>query len=584
MSSNRSLENHDFDDLIAAVDSIDNQPKTPDEFSEFNEYFNNDLPAVNDLTLDTPPPQQYVHVATSGLSLETEPFSPTVQFGRQQESLLDGFNEFDELVSAAEAATLMSEQHPAQIDGASNAHSVPSNPIQIPTSQTTEQVVANEAHASQPVTPAVFTVDNRVHETPDLHPQRSGAPISSYIDKPNDVEAPGLFSLHGFAKRLPKAYLAMSLLMALLGFVYILLVPVLFGYTTIQSFEFLNSPMSESKILFLLGGFSLSLFLFLFSYRLFDLKFLEPEGITLDEENADQFIEKLHALRGEFRFPKIHQIVLTRRHELNVIKVPRFGFPLWSKNVLAIGYPLLQTLSPEYFDCALKRRLIQFSKRRNVLLNWLSFMRRTWTLYACSLKHRKGVLDLIHYCFFAPYASLYRRFAVYISQQDELLADEMALRHCNDRDLLKTVQTIRITQDMLVQYFWPKLNAALKDHSVSPVHVRPYFNLPGILADLLNSKDINTWFIRLGQETFRENHPEPPFAARMKQMGHTKVSIPAPFETSAAHFYFDELYDEMTDLMDELWAEEVQHALFMDNITQGKLPSMLPLHLAIEAA
>jgi len=244
----------------------------------------------------------------------------------------------------------------------------------------------------------------------------------------------------------------------------------------------------------------------------------------------------------------------------------------------------LQTLSPEYFECALTRRLIQYGKRRNLVLNWLSFMRKTWTLYAASLKNRKGVIDLIHYCFFAPYASLYRRFAVYVTQKDELLADEMALRHCNDRDLLKTIQTIRITQDMLVQYFWPRLNDALKDHSISPVHVRPYYNLPGTLADLLNSKDINSWFIRLAQETDRYNHPEPAFALRMKQMGHTKVSIPAPFDTSAAQFYFAEQYDDMTDLMDELWADEVQHALFMDNINQGQLPVMLPLHLAIEAA
>jgi len=190
----------------------------------------------------------------------------------------------------------------------------------------------------------------------------------------------------------------------------------------------------------------------------------------------------------------------------------------------------------------------------------------------------------LHYCFFAPYASLYRRFAVYITQQDELLADEMALQHCNDRDLLKTVQTIRITQDMLVQYFWPKLNDALKSHAISPAHVRPYYHLPGTLIDLLNSRDINAWFTRLSQETVREHHPEPAFAIRMHQMGHTKVSVPTPFEVSAAQYYFAEQYDEMTDLMDEIWADEVQHAIFMENIRQGDSKSMLPFHLAIEPA
>ena len=373
-------------------------------------------------------------------------------------------------------------------------------------------------------------------------------------------------------------------MIVLAGFAYILMFPVLFAIATLNGFEMLNNPFTQTSASLFASLFGISLFLFLMSYRLFDLKFVAPEGITLDENNAAQLMEKLQSLKKEHRIPKIHQVVLTRRHELNIVKIPRFGLPIWSRNVLAIGYPLLQTLSPEYFDCALSRRLVQYRKGRGMVINWLSVMRQIWTRYATSLKDRNGVTDLIHYCFFAPYASMYRRFAVYLTQKDELRADEAALALVNDRDLIKSAQTLRITQAMLIQYYWPKLNDAIQNNLSSPANIRPYCHLPKTLADLLSNEDTETWFIRLGQELINEGSAEAPFAKRMEQMGHKKISIPKAFDVTAANHYFGEEYDTMTDHMDELWAEEVQKALFVENLESGEARATLPFRLTIQTA
>ena len=464
-------------------------------------------------------------------------------------------------------------------------------PIEQPQFNTAEEPVAEALFAAKEVgEPIAESIADPVNESSSEDTitlsEQDDTPIAAFLaDSPKNAETRKL-SLYGFSQRFPRMYMAMATVFALAGFAYIAMLPALFGVAMFNGFEMLNTPFTNNIVLLLGVFFSISLFLFMATYKLFDLKFIQPEGITLDEENAAQLIEKIKSLRQEHRMPKIHEVVLTRRHELNVIKVPRFGFglPIWSKNVLAIGYPLLQTLPEEYFNVALSRRLIQFTKRGNMLVNWLSFMRRTWTLYAASLKDRNGVMDLLHYCFFAPYASMYRSFAVYISQKDELLADDMALSVCNDRDLLKTAQTIRLTQSMLVQYFWPKLNEALQDNLSSPVHIRPYHNLPGTLESLLTNENVQSWFIRLAQETRNEGSPEAPFNLRMEQMGHSKVTVPSSFETSAAQHYFGEQYQEMTDHMDELWAEEVQKVLFMENLEKGETVTTLPFNLTIEPA
>ena len=446
----------------------------------------------------------------------------------------------------------------------------------------TEQPVASSSPAmSEAVSEKIKETVNLSRKTEVIEDNLLAAFVDSTLSSKQKIRA---FSLQNFARKLPRVYLVCTTLLALVGFAYILAIPVLLAATMFNGFEMLNSPFTNDVVMLLLALFSISLFLFMVGYKLMDLKFVGPGGITLNHENATMLIDKIQKLQKERSIPKIHDIVLTRRHELNLIKIPRFGLPVWSKNVLAIGYPLLQTLPTEYFDVALTRRLTQFNKRKNLLHNWLSFMRRTWTIYAVSLKERKGVIDLLHYCFFAPYASIYRSFAVYVSQKDELLADEKALLHCNDRDLIKTAQTLRITRAMLLQYFWPKLNEDLQTNTAAPHYVQPYSKLPDTLNTLLRSKNVDAWFIRLGQEEVNPGDPEAPFALRMNALAQRKVAIPDAFDTNAAQHYFGDQYDKMTDLLNTLWAEDVQKELFAKNIHGGSTETLLPCHLAIEPA
>jgi len=568
MSSNDVFGSDNFDDLVAAVDSLEDFAEDSPSL-EFNAEFTEEPSISQAFIADTAFED---HAEPALLSESVSQFVEGDSFSSSG-YVADGdelYDEFDGLEAAAEiSSALYDEQH------TSSDYSVE---IPIP-----EHVAANVEESAK----AVFSareVSGDIVPQNNAQPDETTTPIAEFLENPSWAPKKRSIDLHSFSQRFPTLYLATTAIVAMLGFAYILMIPALAAFATWNSFEMLNNPFTSNTTLLILAFFSISLFLYLISYKLFDLKFILPEGITPDENNAKHLLQKLDEIKQEHRIPKIHQIVLTRRHELNVLKIPRFGLPIWSKNVLAIGYPLLQTLAPEQFDSALSRRLIQYSKRRNLFVNWLSFMRRTWCLYATSLKERNGVSDLIHYCFFAPYASFYRNYAVYASQKDELIADAMALNTCNDRDLIKGAQTIRITQAMLIQYFWPKLNEALKDNLSAPAHIRPYHNLPATLVGLLNSENIDSWFIRLSQEETNQANPEAPFAKRMETMGHSKVSIPTAFDVSAANHYFGEQYDEITDEMDALWTSVVQKALLLENLEDEEDEIKLPFRLSIEAA
>lgn len=511
---------------------------------------------------------------------------PAVNTETTNEDLYNGFEEFKDDSQALDqsnpATTLVSLEEESQDEFEGLFEDISEQSLEPVALNETKPETSSPENVSLPVGDLAEEPVVLCRKTENVSDNLMAAFLESSLSSNKKSRA---ISLQSIARKFPRIYLACTAFLAMLGFVYILAIPALLVVSLFNGFEMLNSPFTNNMALLLSGIFGISLFLFMAGYKLLDLKFIGPGGITLNHENANALIDKIQTLKKEQKIPKVHEIVLTRRHELNLIKIPRFGLPFWSKNVLAIGYPLLQTLPPEYFDVALKRRLTQYNKHKNMLHNWLSFMRRTWTIYAVSLKERKGVIDLLHYCFFAPYASLYRKFAVYVSQRDELLADEKALHCCNDRDLIKTAQTLRITRAMLIQYFWPKLNEELHSNNAAPHYIKPYSQLPGILKTLLETRQVDSWFIRLGQEETNPGDPEAPFAQRMATLGQRKVALPDSFEVNAAQHYFDDQYEKMTDLLDTLWAEELQKELFHDNIHSGNLiDADLPCHLAIEPA
>jgi len=567
MSRSDVFGGDDFEDIIAAVNSLETRHEDDVNSNLPCAATNGSIavqPYMADISFESPdqPVPLFASVRTESVPVDRE-FAPE-SAARDSTSLLEPdalyaepVETFDGVAAANEIASLFYEAQSTQ-------------PHKVTEPYVDETLAARE-----------------ISDDTDLKPPATNVPETPAVsmpDKPARKPTSRIISLYSFSQHFPRLYLGVAAAMALFGFAYIMTFPALFAVATLNGFEMLNNPFAQHSPILLVSLFSISLFLFLISYKLFDLKFMVPEGITLDDTNASGLMEKLRSLNKEQRVLKIHQVILTRRHELNVIKVPRFGLPIWSRNILAVGYPLLQTLPPEHFDCAVARRLAQYSKRRGLLSNWLSFMRQVWTLYATSMKARNEVIDLIHYCFFAPYASLYRRFAVYITQKDELRADDLALAVVNGRDLLKSAQTLRITQAMLFQYYWPKLNDAIQNNLTAPANIRPYRNLPGTLAELLNSENVDAWFTRLSQEVTNERSAEAPFAKRMEQMGHRKVCVPKAFDISAAHHYFGGQYETMTNLMDELWADEVQKTLFIENLERERHQAVLPFRLSIQTA
>lgn len=367
------------------------------------------------------------------------------------------------------------------------------------------------------------------------------------------------WSLYNLYCRFCKTYLALVTITALLGYVYILLFPAGFIYGVWRLFELFPAPLNVHTLLSASIWLAVSLTCALIAHGIFTIRFKDPEGIALPRAKARLIYQKLDDIQKDIKWPRIDNVVLTRRFELNIIKTPLRGAPLWSRTTLVIGVPFMQSLSPEQFDCALTRKVLQFSKGRNIYFNWLSYLRTTWMLYPDTFKQRRNIGDQISRWFFHFYSRYYRYIALYATQLDELHADALALNILNDRDLFRTVETIRLAQIFLNQHYWPKINELVSRQAIAVKNIRPYEHLSKSVNQALDSPRVGHWLKMLSLEKDSKGRHEPPFTRRMEYMGYNKIVAVKPFGRSAAGYYLGVGYQRLTEHMNELWARNLSY-------------------------
>lgn len=368
-------------------------------------------------------------------------------------------------------------------------------------------------------------------------------------------------SLYNCYRNYTKTYIGFVTLAALIGYGYLLLFPMGVIFGSYQLYLTVLLPFDSHMLLAAVSWTSVVLFCAGITHGIATIKLREPEGIALARENSQLVFDRIEEIEETIKWPKIDNVILSRRFELNIIKTPRWYAPFWSKSTLVIGYPYLQTLSVDYYNCTLTRKIHQYAKRKNMFINWLSFLRSTWPQYSTAFKERNKVGDQISYWFFRFYSWSYRSLALYATQLDELQADELALNHLNDRDLFRAIESVRLVQKLLNEHYWPKLSDALARASASPEKIKPYEHLAKTTAQMMNSDKVGQWLKILTLEDESEGSHEPSFRERMDKMGYTKMCPLKPFEKTAAEYYLGPANPKLINHMNKLWAHHVKMEL-----------------------
>jgi hypothetical protein len=340
---------------------------------------------------------------------------------------------------------------------------------------------------------------------------------------------------------------------AIAGYAYLLLFPVLLlaGIWILTSYVIIEqSTVSIVQIIYwtVITGISAMV-----TIQLAKIRFFATHGITLEPSMA----AKLHILLDKYSdriaIPRIDRIVVTEQLSIDIVKTPTTFIPFWSSNTLVIGLPLMQCLSPEYFECATIRKLLQYSKHRHWLIKWLHQLRGVWLLYMNVLSKNVGFGSLLLAVFFRLYAPLYRDLTIPIAHRNELEADLDTLQFVNDEDLLQTIEAVIVAKIYLDQQYWPRIQKSLVENRGRDI--APYSNLEEILKQGLTTKNTKRWLDSVYDHESHRLKAIPSLRARMQNIGRSRIRIPERIQQTAAQFYLDHAYSSVVSGINRLWMQ-----------------------------
>jgi len=291
----------------------------------------------------------------------------------------------------------------------------------------------------------------------------------------------------------------------------------------------------------------------LICYRCMQYKPVALVGLTLVEDKAPELFNLVEQIRSHYKRPKIHRIVITSDYQLDIVKTPYWALPVWSMNTLMIGLPALQCLSAKHFECLLARRFGQFSKRNNLITNWLYQLRAIWPQYHSSYSKQKtpGIEPLKW--FFAVYAPLYASVSVHAARRDELNGDAYAMELYNDEVVREMITTDAVCRYYLENRYWPAVNkiAALQTKSQPSPHKKM---APAVLANLKAEKlnEIVNETVRTAPDP---TDPLPALKDRIQSIGHDQPHMNEFRDPSAAAQYLNSALNIVITIVDKLWLQ-----------------------------
>ena len=367
------------------------------------------------------------------------------------------------------------------------------------------------------------------------------------------------FTLNGISQSLARLYerndriyLAIAATVTGLGYLFLALFPL---YSLIGVFKVLGGISAAAsfgdwiRVLVWIGITAVAILVTLAMLR---VKTQLPSGLGLKEDKAPRLYELLAELGQTYNFPKIDRVIIHDHCDIDIVSVPRFGIPVMNTNVLHIGLPSLQGLSPVYFKGALARKLGQFSAVHNKLTNFIYRWRQHCKQYTKTYSRSKLPVYLPLKYFFKFYTPFMNAVTVHAARRDELDADVYALEIMNDEELADVILRFEVCKTFLKNKYWPKIFSMLSKQPDNPEFL-PHIAMPNVLRKGLTENEFaQTMKDLLNTEpTWHDDMPS--LHTRLEHLGQTKLNMPPPVMETAAQRYLGEAFSAVVKLLDKQW-------------------------------
>lgn len=384
-------------------------------------------------------------------------------------------------------------------------------------------------------------------------------------------------------ERYPIATLVLAGSVTVLGYGILGLLPVL---TVIGVFKVLGGFASASTFgawLQLLLWILITAASALLTFTLVRVKTTTPSGLGLKADKAPKFYELLAELGEEYKLPRIDRVVMHEKFSLEFIPVPRLGLPIFTTNVLYLGLPVMQGLSPAQFRGALAQVLGQYSavanKRTHWIYRWHQFCEQYQRAYR---KHHTAIYKPMQ-LFYRFYIPVLKYCAASILRRDELEADIYMLQLMNDTEAADVILRQEVCQMFLKNKYWPKIYSMLRKNPGSPDYL-PHVSMAKVLRNGLTENEFAQTLKELINQDPSWRDTKPGLYARLQNIGQSKLNMPPPVMETAAQRYLGETFGAVVKLLDKQWLAKYSMAPKKSKKTADQPPQIKDEPAAVAAS
>ncbi len=366
---------------------------------------------------------------------------------------------------------------------------------------------------------------------------------------------PGLTGkLQALNESRPKVYLGVVIGFTVLGYLLVSLLPLMLFIAFLKIINNIGDAKTWADWSTLLIWLAIGAGSGFMTYLMLRLHVGIPRGLGLKTDKAPQLYELLDELQRVFKHPKIHRVVLHDQFNLEFVPVPRFGLPLLTINVLHIGLPVLQGLSPAQFRALLARKLGQYSMAHNRLTHWVYRFRQYATLYQAA--YQKQSRDQWFYLpfkwFFQIFVPIINAVTIHAIRMDELEADNYGREIMNDDEFADTLIRYEVANAFLQEKFYPKVLSMLHKNPQPPGFL-PHSSMAKVLRNGLTDHEVATALETLIKQEPAWDTPLPGLHTRLDNMSYRNLTLPPPVLETAAHRLLGSAYAPVVKLMDQQW-------------------------------
>ncbi len=356
---------------------------------------------------------------------------------------------------------------------------------------------------------------------------------------------------NALAKHSSFAYYLLAIGVAVCGMTFILFFPIIIILGLINLDNAFYAAFNNNNWLMLAIWLPAIIISTIVSCRIIGIKLPAYSGINVNYRTVPCLIKMVASLQQTYQRPKLDNIVISDRYILDVVKTPLFGLPFGATNTLVIGLPVLLTMSPLNFKCALERKLGQFSKRRHFLDNWLYQLRFTWSQYNEVYAGHLHSGDQILSWFSRYFTPFYHAVSTHAYNKVNLRTDTLALKNISDIDLLDMIKNVILSKTFLSSLYWPSIQDMIQKDTLSSPH--PFYRMTDMFHKTLLKCDTQKILHDALASNSITSNGETSLEERLDNLGYYKLSKPTISEESAAAEYLGQAYHSIIGIMDRYW-------------------------------